>query len=73
MTICGQRQIDLHVGMEINANDGDALVGLGFDMLDAADVGGERALEIGDDAALPSPREPGPLYCQTTLTMGMSM
>ena len=41
-----QRQIDLHVRMEIHANYRNALVRLRFDMFDADDVRCESALEI---------------------------
>ena len=37
-----QRQIHLHAGMEVDADDRDALVGLRFDVFDVDDVRGER-------------------------------
>jgi len=47
-----EREIDLHVGVEVDAHDADVLVGLGFDVLDADDVRREGALELRDDAPL---------------------
>ena len=41
-----EREIDLHVRMEVDADGRDALVRLRLDMLDADDVDGERALEV---------------------------
>ena len=45
-----QRQLDLGVGLEIHANDGNAGIGLRFDVLDVVDRGGHGPLEDGDDA-----------------------
>ena len=46
------RHVDLNVGMEVDADHGDAVVGLRFDVLDVVDVGGEAALKLRDDALL---------------------
>ena len=45
-----QRQFDLGVGLEVDADHRDAVVGLRFDVLDIVDGGGHGALEDGDDA-----------------------
>ena len=44
-------ELDLDGGLEVNADDGDALVGLGLRVLDVVDGSGEGALGDGDDAA----------------------
>src|SRR5205814_834204 len=44
-------QVDLDAREKVHADDGDALMGLRFDVLDADDVRRERALEVRDDAA----------------------
>ena len=45
-----ERQFDLGVGLEVDADDGDAGVGLRLDVLDVVDGGGHGPLEDGDDA-----------------------
>ncbi len=42
--------VDLDVGVEVDPNHGDAVVGLRFDVFDVVDVGGEAALKIRNDA-----------------------
>jgi len=44
-------ELNFNGGLEVHADDGDALVGLGLAVLDVVDGGGERALADGDDAA----------------------
>src|ERR1700722_12135655 len=38
--------------MEVNPDYGDVVVRLRFDVLNVVDIGGEAALEVGDDALL---------------------
>ena len=40
------------LGWKIDPDDRDAVVGLRLDVFDVVDVGGEAALEVGDDALL---------------------
>jgi hypothetical protein len=45
-----QRHFDLGVGLEVDADDGSAAVGLGLDVLDVVDGGGHGPLEDGHHA-----------------------
>jgi hypothetical protein len=47
----GDGEGDVDRGLEVDADDGDALIGLGLGVLDVVDGGGEGALADGDDAA----------------------
>ena len=60
-------------GLEEDLDDADAGIGLGLDVLDVVDGGGERALERRDDAARPSRPAAGRCSCQTTPMTGMLM
>ena len=44
-------ELYLDIGLKVDADDGDALVGLGLGVLDVVDGGGEGALADGDDAS----------------------
>src|SRR5439155_22917219 len=41
---------DLGARLKVDANDGDAVERLAFDVLDVVDGGGEEALEVADEA-----------------------